>query len=432
MSREDWIRFDFYSRRVRKLVLDRPQDVTAQDVYVQLARIHPAPLLPELTALTIASIDNDIVDNLTLAFHCISPSLSSVQLGTTKGLKGEMFVVSFLSALSREAISLHELAFRINGPFTSEAIGDLSSLKVLETLTLSITTPVSYANLAKIFEIATLSTLVFKFRGKATLIDKPASFSVYGEPWALKRLQISGKSTVINEVLTSLPSLFSKIETLETRFLDIPPTPNPIPWSWAPSTLKDLTISAMQCFPSKESLEIHLKSFSPLPLHSIRSLRLSGTTLKASDADILRICQQGRWKNLEILYLPCTSLSLGSPSIATLSTLAQWCPKLRVLCVAVDLGLRDVGYLQDKIDQNIESHPLTHLEISSVSPPDKKKFNRAVVISQYIDCLFPHLQVLGSYEDEDEDYWEGIWSMIKGYHRFRNGQLVVGNTKAMD
>jgi hypothetical protein len=100
--------------------------------------------------------------------------------------------------------------------------------------------------------------------------------------------------------------------------------------------------------------------------------------------------------------------------------------------VAIDLRLRDAGYLQDQINQKVESHPLTYLEISSVSPPDRKKFNEAVVISQYIDCLFPHLQVLGPYEGKDEDYWEGIWSMIKGYHRFRNGQPVVGNTKAID
>ena len=176
MSREDWIRFDFYSTRVRKLVLDQPQDVTAQDVYVQLARIHPAPLFPALAALTIASIDDDIVDNLTLSFHCISPSLSSVKLGITKGLKGEMFVVSFLSALSRETISLRELTFQINGPLTSEAIGDLAYLKALETLTLSITEPVSHLNLAKLSEIATLSTLVFKFREEATSTDKPGPF----------------------------------------------------------------------------------------------------------------------------------------------------------------------------------------------------------------------------------------------------------------
>jgi hypothetical protein len=414
-------------------VLDQPQDVTAQDVYIQLARIHPAPLLPTLTALTIASIDDDIVDNLTLAFHCISPSLSSVQLGITKGLKGEMFVVSFLSALSREAISLRELTFQINGPFTSEAIGDLAYLKALETLTLSITAPVSHLNLAKLSEITTLSTLVFKFRKEATLTDKPGPFSTHEAPWALKRLKMSGKSTVIKEVLISLNSLFSKIETFETRFLDIPDMPNPIPWSWAPSTvLKDLTIGVMQCSPTMESLEIHLKSFSPLPLHSMRSLKLSGTKLKASDLDILRICQKGRWSNLEILHLPCMALSLGSPSIAALSILAQWCPKLRILCVAVDLELRDVEYLQDKIDQNVEPHPLTYLEISTVSHPDKKKFNKAVVISQYIDCFFPHLQVLRPYEGKDEDYWEGIWSMIKAYRRFRNGQPVVGNTKGID
>lgn len=84
-----------------------------------------------------------------------------------------------------------------------------------------------------------------------------------------------------------------------------------------------------------------------------------------------------------------------------------------------------MGYLQDKIDQNVESHSLMYLGISTVSesPPDKNKFNEAVVISQYIDCLFPHLQVLGPYEGKDKDYWDGIWSMIKGYRRFRNGQV---------
>ena len=411
-------------------MLNQPQDVVAQDVYVQLARIHPAPLLPALTALTIESLNDDIVDNLTLAFHCISPSLSFVRLGTTKGLKSEIFVVSFLSALSREAISLHELSFQINGPFASGAIGDLAHFKSLETVTLTITTPVSHANLAKISQITTLSTLAIRFREEATLTDKPSSLCSHGEPWALKRLQISGKTAVIDDVFTSLPLFFSQIETLSTRFLDVPATPNPMPWSLAPGSLKDLKIS-VQCLPSRESgkLEIHLKSLSPLPLHSLQSLRLVGTELKANDTDVLRICQKGRWTNLEILHLPCTALLL-SPSIAILSTLARWCPKLRVLCVVVDLALRDVGYLQEKIDQNTESHSLDYLEISSILPPDTKKFNEAVVISQYIDCLFPRLQVLVPYEG-DEDYWEGIWSMIKGYHRFRNGQQVVGNTKAM-
>ncbi|KIM36288.1 hypothetical protein M413DRAFT_449333 [Hebeloma cylindrosporum] len=38
------------------------------------------------------------------------------------------------------------------------------------------------------------------------------------------------------------PSLFSQIETIETRFFDTP-TPYPLPWPWAPGTLKDIKIT---------------------------------------------------------------------------------------------------------------------------------------------------------------------------------------------
>ncbi|KIM36283.1 hypothetical protein M413DRAFT_319828 [Hebeloma cylindrosporum] len=55
MSLEDWIPIAFDSGWVSKLVLDSdaPRDVTAPDVYLHHARIHPTPLLPVLNALTI-------------------------------------------------------------------------------------------------------------------------------------------------------------------------------------------------------------------------------------------------------------------------------------------------------------------------------------------------------------------------------------------
>jgi len=71
-----------YSRVVRVFKCRKLQDAVGRDVHIQIARLHPKPLLPLLREIDIFTISDDFADHLQLGplFHCLTPTLTSMTI----------------------------------------------------------------------------------------------------------------------------------------------------------------------------------------------------------------------------------------------------------------------------------------------------------------------------------------------------------------
>ena len=405
-----------YARSVRILDLALPSGAVATDVYVQLARLHPDPLLPGLQQMNIPTIADGSTDTLAPLFHCITSTLSSVNIGIINGPKAELLTTSFFSALARDA-GLRDLS--IDARVRSEAIDILMNMPSVRNLKLSISSPIFQSNFSKLLNLPGVSSATINFSHAGSLVGTPPA--IFGQLQScnrLKAIRVAGNGDQIKQVFSILPLLLGGIEDVDV-FFQGPPYPTTFyAWQGAPRTLRHLKLETGQ--PPMPSLL--LRELSPYS-SNIVSLELKGFTLQATDADILKICKTGNWANLEILHLPCFEYP-ESVSIHILSEISRWCPKLRSLYICVDVNRHDNDNMRKAILANIErqtSHKLERLEITSVRPPKSTVFS---LLAQYIDSVFPHINSLAAYGNGDGSYWDEIWHAVRCCQAWR-AQLVL-------
>jgi hypothetical protein len=300
--------------------------------------MHPDPLLPRLQRMTIPTIADGSTDTLAPLFHCITSTLSSVNIGIITGPKAELFTTSFLSALSRDAVGLRDLT--IDARIRSEAIDILVNLPSVRNLKLSIYSAIFQSTFAKLLRLPGVSSVTVNFSRAGFLVGSPpATFGQSQSFNNLKAIRISGNVDQIKQVFSNfLPLLLCGLENVDIFFEDSPYNHFYF-WQWAPRTLRRLKLETGQSPNSISLPELRLREFSPFS-SNIVSLELKGFRLQATDDDILKICKTGDWKNLEILHLPCFGY-LDSVSIHILGEISCWCPDLRSLHICVDLNIHD-------------------------------------------------------------------------------------------
>ena len=419
----DWSRFEIYARNVRILDLTLPSEAVATDVYVQLARLHPDPLLPGLQKMNIPTIADNSIDTLAPLFHCVTSTLSSVNIGIINGPKAELFTTSFLSALARDAVGLRDLS--IDARVRSEAIDILMNSPSVRNLKLSIYSPIFQSNFSKLLGLPGVSSVTVNFSHAGSLVGSPpATFGHLQSFNRLKAIRIAGNGEQIKQVFSILPLLLGGIEDVDVFFQGPPYWATFYTWQGAPLTLRHLKLETGHLPNAMPLPELRLREFS-IYSRNIASLELKGFGLQATDADILKICEWGNWANLEILHLPC--FGPESVSVLILSQISRCCPQLRSLHICVDLNLHDNDNLRKAIATNIErrtpSHKLERLEISSVQPPRTTVFHQGLLLAQYIDSVFPHIKSLAAYCNRDGIYWDEIWHAVSCCQVWRT-QLV--------
>ncbi|KIM36261.1 hypothetical protein M413DRAFT_14092 [Hebeloma cylindrosporum] len=409
ISDKDWARFEMYARSVRVLDLALPSETVGGDVYIQLARLHPDPLLPGLQRMNIPTIADGSTDTLAPLFHCISSTLLSVNIGSMDGPKAELLTTSFLSALSRDAVGLRYLS--IDARISPEAIDILSKSPSVNNLQLSIYSAIPKSKFATLLGLPAVSSVTINFFGTGSLAGNLSGKAI--SQFQLKAMRISGNGDQIKQVFDTLLLIPCGLEDVDLFFQNASFTGILYAWQCAPRTLRRLKLETPHSTPLPE---LRLRDFSTYP-SNIVALELKGFRLQATDDDILKICKTGHWRNLEKLYLPCFGIespdSLSSPSINILGEISASCPKLCSLYICVDLRLHDHDKLRKALLANIgsrtPSHKLKGLEISSVRSPKKAAFHQGLVLAQYIDSVFPHLSSLAAYGNNDGEYWDEIW-----------------------
>ena len=415
-----------YARSVRILDLALPSETVATDVYVQLARLHPDPLLPGLQSMNIPTIADGSTDALAPLFHCITSTLSSVNIGMIKGPKAELLTTSFLSALSRDAVSLRDLS--IDACIRSEAIDILVNSPSVRNLKLSIHTAIFQSMFAKLLSLPGVSSVTANFSRSGSVVGgPPATFGLAQLFNKLKAIRVSGNGDQIKQVFGILTLLFCNIEDVDVFFQGPPYSSISYTWQYAPRTLRHLKLETglLETGLSMPLPELRLSEFSPFS-NDIVSLELKGFSLRATDADILKICERGNWRNLENLHLPCFG-HLDSVSIHSLGEISRWCPKLRSLYIYVDLNRHDNDILRKTILANIRGQSPSHLErleINSTQSPKNTAFYTGFLLAQYIDSVFPHLKSLAAYGNRDSDYWDEIWRAVSCCQEWR-AKLVL-------
>ena len=420
ISDRDWSRFEMYARNVRILDLVLPSETVATDVYVQLARLHPDPLLPGLQSMNIPIIADGSTYALAPLFHCITPTLSSVNIGTIKGPKAELLTTSFLSALSRDAVGLRDLS--IDARIRTEAIDILVNLPSVRNLKLSIDSAIFQSMFSRLLGLPGVSSMTVNFSRRGSVVGgPPATFGQSQSFNKLKAIRVSGNGDQIKQVFAILS--LRGIEDLDVFYQGPPYSYIFYTWHCVPSTLRHLKLEAgVFNMPPPQLRLCELSPFSS----NIVSLELKGFSLQATDADILKICETGIWRNLENLHLPCFG-HLDSVSIHSLGEISRGCPKLCSLYITVDLDRHDNDDLQKTILANVGGQTtsrLERLEINSTPPPKIAiaAFHTGLLLAQYIDSVFPHLKSLAAYGNRDKDYWDGIWRAVSCCQAWR-GQL---------
>ncbi|KIM36260.1 hypothetical protein M413DRAFT_427692 [Hebeloma cylindrosporum] len=420
ISAKDWGRFEMYARSVRVLDLTILSETVGGDVYIQLARLHPDPLLPGLQRMNIPNVRDGSTDALAPLFHCITPTVSSVTMGILNGPQSALFATSFLSALSRDTVSLCDLS--IDARIPSEAIDILLNLPSIRNLTLSVYSAVLQSMFAKLLCLPGVSSVSVNF-SRTGSIERGQFVSVRKSPNKLKKIRVSGHANQIGKVMDTLQLFRFDIEEVDL-FIQGPHYAGYF-WHAGPSTLRHSKWEAGRCPNSIALPELRWRESSPIPSNVI-SLEVKGFRLRATNEDILKICKAGHWKNLEILHLPCFGSpdSISSPSIHILGELGVWCPKLRSLYICVDLSLHNHDELRNALLANIgaraPAHKLESLEISSTQSPKEDAFQQGLLLAQYIDSVFPHLKSLAAYGNKDLHYWDEIWQTVRCCQKWIN------------
>lgn len=427
ISNKDWTRFEMYARNVRILDLALPSETVASDVYVQLARQHPDPLLPGLQSMNIPTIADGSTDALAPLFHCIASTLSSVNIGTITGPKAELLTTSFLSALSRDAVGLRDLS--VDARIRTEAIDILVNSPSVRNLKLSVYSAIFQSNFSRLLRLPGVSSLTVNFSRAGSVVGGPSA--TFGQPQLfnkLKAIRVLGNGDQIKQVFAILPFFLVGIEDVHVFFQGPPYSGIFCTWQGAPHTLRHLKLEAAGFMPLPE---LRLREFSSSSCN-ILSLELKGFSLQATDADILKISEKGNWRNLENLHLPC----FGHPdsvSIHSLGEISRGCPKLRSLCIYVDLDRHDNDNLHKTILANIggqTTSPLERLEINSTQSPKNAAFHTGLLLAQYIDSVFPHLKSLAAHGNRDKDFWDEIWRAVGCCQAWR-GRLAMPTMKSV-
>ncbi|KAF8972787.1 hypothetical protein BDZ97DRAFT_858720 [Flammula alnicola] len=190
--------------------------------------------------------------------------------------------------------------------------------------------------------------------------------------------------------------------------------------------------------PSLQVLEIHAQHYTTitwktfLPLRICSHLRrLEVCVQPFTDTDIVDLFGSGEWTSLETLRFTLIGLVYSSswPSLLGLNTFATYCPNLKTLeiCIRIDHST-DLTSLLHYASIPRSCHNLETLEIYGqrgnpfwVGYKDNEIMTAGVVVSRYIDHLFPSLKLLSFGESSCTRKWcEGVADMVKSYQEMRD------------
>ncbi|KAF8999443.1 hypothetical protein BDQ17DRAFT_1361026 [Cyathus striatus] len=211
----------------------------------------------------------------------------------------------------------------------------------------------------------------------------------------------------------------------------------PSPTPPAPQNLEDILEIISTRWKGLQSLTMGLVDTTyqnrifELPSHHLSSLRSLGE---------LRTLQLENWKvvmgfqaSIQSLapsfpMMKKLSLPLGNFSspvnLRTLQIIAESCPVLESLQVAIAIGKEEATYKTIQEKSHRGAHPLQVLSIGSTYISDDVGMSRTIKLARQMDKMFPRLENMTTHIGQAEDVWNGVWDLLQLCHDAREVNVL--------
>ncbi|KDR66436.1 hypothetical protein GALMADRAFT_147866 [Galerina marginata CBS 339.88] len=419
ISEQEWARFDWYARRIRKFSYTRDPDSLdiAMHVYFRLAQLRATPILPSLRHLHCPSTSqNDFLISGICLF--LSPSLQTLEFENISNVEDKL-CGTVLYTLSSDGAQMEKIILRGRG-LSRDTVSMAIKFEHLRELELAgMGTALDLDIIEKIGTLPWLVDLAIDFTDSTMApLDKDIG---------LKDL----KSFMITAPVPFIQAFLPHIATphLET-FVAVSPTNPPVDKKdfleevvsrWK-DTLRRIALVHQQVDENIE--ELNMAVLSPLlPLQKLTYLRLEGYSMELTDENIGDIARA--WPDMTTLLLPFIGTGNPRPTITSLRTLAQLSPKLRHL--RIPLNTSDALTFVSTGAPHTPAHDLQALTIASADDP--WELRDMLHLARHIDYLFPRLRSVYPYEGHDVDRWLQVHEMIQMYQTVRQEAVAFERAK---
>ena len=420
VTAEDWARFDWYARRIRKFCYTRDPDHLdiAMHVYFRIAQLRSTPLLPSLRHLHCPSTSqNDFLISGICLF--LSPSLQTLQLENISNVEDKL-CGTVLHTLATDGAQIEKIILRGRG-LSKDTVWMAIRFEHLNSLELS--GMGEAVNLEVVDKIGSLPWLV-----NLAIDFTDSSMAPLAQDIGLKDLN----SLMITAPAPFIQALLSHISTtqLETFVAVVPSNPpadkkeflTNVVDRWK-ATLRRIALVHQQL--EEAAVEhLHIDALAPLvPLRKLTYLRLEGYAIELTDENMSEMAMA--WPEMDTLLLPFISAIHPRPTIASLRIFADRCPSLRYLTIPLN-----TGDLQPFVSAGVPHTPVHNLHTLTIaSANDPWDLRDLLHLARHIDYLFPRLKSLFPYEGNDVDRWVQVHDMIQMYQAVRQEAIIFNSAK---
>ena len=413
---EDWARFDWYARRIRRFCYTRDPDHLdiAMHVYFRIAQLRSTPLLPSLRHLHCPSTSqNDFLISGICLF--LSPSLQTLQFENISSVEDKL-CGTVLHTLASDGAQIEKIILRGKG-LSKDTLWMATRFEHLNLLELTgMGESLSPEIVEKIGSLPWITNLAIDFTD--------SRMEALSKDIGLKNLN----SLTITAPVPFVEALISHIATtqLETFVAILPCNPTDDKKEFLAKVVdrwKDtLRRVALVHLPVEDFPNEHLRfdALAPLvPLRKLSYLKLEGYVMELTDDNISDMTID--WPEMDTLLLPFSNAIHRRPTIASLRNIARRCPKLRYL--TIPLNILDLPAFT--IPAGGPHTPAHELHTLTVASSDEVWDPRDLIQgARHIDYLFPKLKLLASYDGHDAERWMQMHDIIQMYQGVRREAVV--------
>ncbi|KAJ6609528.1 hypothetical protein B0H10DRAFT_1954535 [Mycena sp. CBHHK59/15] len=420
LQAEDWVRFDFYAKKVRAMKYTGITDIVIDPfVYVRIARYHPAPMLPELRQLNYSSPSQSGPEIMLFT----APSLHRLEIASENDEFGPTFTMLLSDAVASMPELEHLALDLLFPPIILDFSLQFNHLRVLKIL--NIDKSVDLGNLEQFLEALssfenirslTLSDIPhesFDLRQVRTPEEDERVSTPVRRTFAfpgLRVLELSGDIQWISHFITALETTVLHSVSFSADFLVRDwrewlqfPLNHIVPrWS---SSLENISLhqlhSRARGSPTMDEDNFGQRFADLSTIRNLRQFSLSGSPpIWVREEDVAALATG--CPNIVILQID-VHRNTALASFNSLIYLAEHCPLLRELRMGFDV--------EDVLMANMPTLLEHGLEVLFVYRTDGfRGANRHTIqaVARFLDCIFPKLKTVSGREDE----WDEVDELI--------------------
>ena len=428
VSKADWDRLQYYTRRVKDFTLAYDNSQVHPSTYVRIAQLQTSAIFPSLCRLY-CCLEDRCTSHI---FLLLSPLLDSLSLSNIGGFENTV-VGPFLASLSSSPQMLSQIAL-----YAGEISADILKksfvyFKQLRSLLLEDAVFMTDFSLWEVLgTLPSLEDLTLEANDPAS---HPAHTPEYSNSRsgglryfdALESLRVTGSFFLIQHLLNFIDSPCLKsidvsividrvhnehddAEDLLTPFMTI------VASKWSQS-LTNLVISS----DTVENGITHRNSkflTSLTDLHEIHKFKLLGWTVEDNDDIVRRLAKS--WPKLRTFILGSylRPVNQAFVSLTTLRILADNWPELEYLHIPLDISTIPPF---DDISSKSLHHNLEVLVLGSpagVHSPDQTMLECQIQVARHLDLIFPYLKTVYAHDVN----WSGFSDLVKLCQDVRRSQ----------